>query len=372
MNLDILESIRSTFSGPLIKQMSGFLGESEEGTRSAAALIGPAVLGTLMRKSATPSGAADLHSLVTSDSVDAGIVGKLSDLLGNRGSLDPLLSGGEQLVGSLLGNRAGGLTHAVSQAAGIKPSSATALLAMFVPTVLGFLKKHVTQAGLDSGGLAQVLQDQRGSLEKIGLDSRVTSALGFGSMTNLLGSIPGAVADSSAGRLASGAMGYAGSTAAAAASRPQSLRWLPWALGAAVVLLVGWWWGSRATHRPADTTAAVADSSLNRMRLASLPAKVYFETGDSNVAGADREAIATLATSIRSADGSVAVTGYTDRTGDADKNLALAKDRAASVHDALVAEGVSEARIVMAPPAFVTGTGSDAEARRVEITVAER
>lgn len=63
----------------------------------------------------------------------------------------------------------------------------------------------------------------------------------------------------------------------------------------------------------------------------------------------------------------MAVTGFTDRTGNPDQNLELAKERAQAVKDGLVAEGLNESEVVMKPPSFVTGSGSDAEARRVEI-----
>jgi Amt family ammonium transporter len=67
----------------------------------------------------------------------------------------------------------------------------------------------------------------------------------------------------------------------------------------------------------------------------------------------------------------VNVSGYTDRQGDLAANEALAKDRALAVRDALKAAGVAEDRINLAKPVFVeTGAGKDAEARRVEISLA--
>ena len=63
------------------------------------------------------------------------------------------------------------------------------------------------------------------------------------------------------------------------------------------------------------------------------------------------------------------MTGYADRKGDRAANVTLAKQRAAAVKDALVAEGIPADRVRLAPPQDVTGTGSDTEARRVEIAV---
>jgi outer membrane protein OmpA-like peptidoglycan-associated protein len=101
----------------------------------------------------------------------------------------------------------------------------------------------------------------------------------------------------------------------------------------------------------------------------SLPAKVYFETG-SVALGADGSKIIGAAADMIKNDGlKVAVTGYTDKTGDVAKNEELAKSRAAAVRDALKAAGVAETSVEMKPPMFVEigAGGSDAEARRVEI-----
>ena len=65
----------------------------------------------------------------------------------------------------------------------------------------------------------------------------------------------------------------------------------------------------------------------------------------------------------------LAVTGYADRTGNAAANADLAKRRAAAVRDELVRLGIPPERIVLAPPAAVTGGGSDDQARRVDVAV---
>ena len=53
--------------------------------------------------------------------------------------------------------------------------------------------------------------------------------------------------------------------------------------------------------------------------------------------------------------------------GDVEKNLELAKERAKAVREALKAAGVAEDRINMKPPVSITGSGDNAEARRVEL-----
>src|SRR5688572_649057 len=170
MSFNILDSMGSLLGGPVVRQASTLLGESEEGTRAGMRAGVPALLASLMRNSSDSAGAAEVYRTVTDPTVDADIDTKLGDILGNRGNLTSTLATGESLFSSLLGNRAGGVTHAVSQVAGIKPGSATSLLAMIAPLLMGLLKRQVQQGGLDVGGLSSLLLSQRGALQKVGLD----------------------------------------------------------------------------------------------------------------------------------------------------------------------------------------------------------
>jgi hypothetical protein len=319
----------------------------------------------LMQHATTPSGTADVFKMVNDSRIDSGIVGKLGGVLGNAGSFDSMRGIGESLLGSLFGNRSGAVTNAISQVSGVRPNSALSLLSMGLPLILGMLRKQATAGGLDASGLASLLFSQRGSLEKTGLDNRITSALGVGSLSGLLNSIPGA--------------GFAQSGAARAAApvREENRRrggWLPWAVAAGVALVALLLFnrpGERAGHTTQTATATGEASRSDRTRLASAETatRVYFGSGATAIDSSDRQKIASVAQSAKQTDRTVTVTGYTDRTGDPGRNAEVAKDRAAAVRNALVAEGVGESKIVMQPPAEVTGSGADAEARRVDIEV---
>ena len=98
---------------------------------------------------------------------------------------------------------------------------------------------------------------------------------------------------------------------------------------------------------------------------------VYFPRGQ---AALDTEAKRTLRVGAAAYAGigtQIVVTGYADRTGNAAANVDLAKRRATAVRDELVDLGVESRRIRLEPPAGVTGTGSDDQARRVDIVVAK-
>ncbi len=71
---------------------------------------------------------------------------------------------------------------------------------------------------------------------------------------------------------------------------------------------------------------------------------------------------------LKGSSGRIEVTGYADGKGSTARNRTIAQERAQAVRDALVAAGVARERIMLKRPDSVTGSGSDAEARRVEIS----
>jgi membrane fusion protein (multidrug efflux system) len=96
---------------------------------------------------------------------------------------------------------------------------------------------------------------------------------------------------------------------------------------------------------------------------------VHFATGKSAL---DPEALRLLkgfAPPMKAGIHPIDVTGYADRTGNHAANVELAKRRAVAVRDALVAEGIPADRIRLKEPIDVTGSGSDEQARRVDLAV---
>jgi len=58
------------------------------------------------------------------------------------------------------------MANVLGQASGLNMGSAASLLALLAPLVMGALGKMQRQQGLDSGGLANVLQDDHARLEQ--------------------------------------------------------------------------------------------------------------------------------------------------------------------------------------------------------------
>lgn len=191
---NILELFSGGPSQSMVGAVSKMLGESEGGVQSAVGSLMPILLGSMVQKSSTTQGAGDLFKMVTGASVDPGMLSNIAGILGGGAPTDKLLSTGASLVAGLFGgDKASGLASALSSVAGIKAGSASALISIAAPFLFGMIKKLVSERGLDMAGLANLLLGQKATLAKANVDPRLTSALGFGSFSNMLDRVPASV-----------------------------------------------------------------------------------------------------------------------------------------------------------------------------------
>ena len=96
--------------------------------------------------------------------------------------------------------------------------------------------------------------------------------------------------------------------------------------------------------------------------------KFYFATGSAALANGAADALGDVVKGVAAGRKAV-ISGFTDVTGDPAKNEELAKQRAFAVRDALAALGIGEDKVDLRKPEAITATGSNAEARRVEVTL---
>jgi outer membrane protein OmpA-like peptidoglycan-associated protein len=177
MSFNITDLVKGYLSKELLGKAASFLGESEDATTKAVGGLVPSVLSGLLSK-ATGSGAgADEVAKLASEAHSSGVLGSLAGFFGNDDAGGSLLSKGAGLVSGLMGNKLGGIAELVAKFAGVKSSSATSLLSMAAPLVLGSLGKHAADNNLNAGGLTSLLSSQK---------SNILSALPAG-LGNLLG-----------------------------------------------------------------------------------------------------------------------------------------------------------------------------------------
>lgn len=123
---------------------------------------------------------------------------------------------------------------------------------------------------------------------------------------------------------------------------------------------------TRSASAPAQAVAVAADGAS--VVVENGVVKFYFASGKADLAAGANEALADVVKGV--AEGKMAVvSGFHDATGDAALNAELAKQRALAVRDALKGLGVAEDKIELKKPEETTATGSNAEARRVEVVL---
>lgn len=96
--------------------------------------------------------------------------------------------------------------------------------------------------------------------------------------------------------------------------------------------------------------------------------KFYFASGKADLAAGANDALADVVKGIKAGQ-KATISGYHDSTGDPAKNAELAKKRATSVRDAIVALGVPADALELKKPEQMEIKGNNAQARRVEVTL---
>lgn len=117
---------------------------------------------------------------------------------------------------------------------------------------------------------------------------------------------------------------------------------------------------------PGPTAQAISDAASVTVEYGVV--KFYFASGKAELAPGAGEALVDV---VRAAKGGkkVLIAGFHDPRGNAAVNIELARKRAMAVRDALKEAGVAEGQITLQKPEQTAGSGNDAEARRVEITL---
>ncbi len=174
--MNIVDLLKNQMGNQLPGMLGGLLGTNADAAKGALGAGLPAVLAGITGAASTPEGARRLNDAV--DAADDGILGKLGGMGGNLGGL---VSGGSNVLGSLLGGgMLSSLVGVLGKFTGLGGGAAS-LLGLLAPLILGFLKNQKRTMGLDANGLASMLASQKGNIM-----GAMPAGLG-----NMLGSVPG-------------------------------------------------------------------------------------------------------------------------------------------------------------------------------------
>ncbi len=162
--MNLFGELKELLVGEVANKAANLLGEKEEKVKIAIEGLVPTFVGGLMKRASNEAGATTLMNVVNKGNHDGSIIEQLDDLLKNKESFAGFVEKGNSVVSMLLPDKKSSIATMISQFAGVRNSSATALLSVVAPLVIGKLGKMVNSQSLDKTGLANIILDQRSSL----------------------------------------------------------------------------------------------------------------------------------------------------------------------------------------------------------------
>ena len=158
----LLETLTQHLGGDALSQPSRQLGTDERTTSTAITAALPAIVGALARNTSSPAGATALESALVKDH-DGSVLDNPTAALAN-----PQLDVGSGILRHVFGERQGVVAAGVGEVAGLDSAKSSKLLAMLAPLVLAALARKRQTDGLDAGGLAGMLGQERARLDTQG------------------------------------------------------------------------------------------------------------------------------------------------------------------------------------------------------------
>ncbi len=377
--MDLLGLVKEQLTSAAISKISTFLGESNENTTSALGSAMPSILGGLMQNASTTQGAGNLLNTLKTGGHDGGILDNLSNLLGDFDGTSNMVSVGTGLLGSIFGDKVGTLANIISGVSGIKTGSASSLLSMATPILMGVLGKQVSSQGMGVSGLTSLLMSQKDSV-KAALPAGIGSILNVDGLGDFLGTAKTATKT---------AVNTVEETVEEAKG---GMGWLPWLLLGALLLGALYYWKScrnaperleAAVDSTANTVIAKTDSAATSLvgalkktlstgvelnfgeksiendlinfiedKTKAVDKTTWFnfhdlkfETGSAVIDSTSMQEVRNIAEILKAYPIDLKIGGYTDNVGKEASNQKLSANRATSVVAALVKMGIDATRL---------------------------
>jgi OmpA-OmpF porin, OOP family len=400
--MNLLALLKDNLTPEMISKAANLVGEDAGSTATAMSGILPAVLGSVVSKAADADGASGIMSMLSSGGHDGGIMDNLGGMLGGGSGTDGIMSAGSGILTSLLGDKMGGIVSLISSFAGIKSGSASSLMSLAAPMVMGAIGKQVSGGNMGASGLMSLLAGQKDHIAAAmpaGLGDKLGGLLGMGSMLGGASSLVSGVTNS-ASKTVSEATNYASDVVEEASGGLP--KWLmPLLIGAAAIAgLLYFMKGcgkspveavtstmdsvSTMASAGMDSVASTAGSAVDAMKKLfklKLPDgteievpegsledqivkfiqddaqkidkktwfnfdRLLFDTGKSTLKAESKEQIdKTVAILKAFPKVNIKIGGYTDNVGKEASNMKLSAERAAVVMDAIVAGGIDKSRL---------------------------
>jgi outer membrane protein OmpA-like peptidoglycan-associated protein len=159
--MNIIGLIKDKLTDSVIEKVSNFLGEHPENISLALDKAVPTVLGGIIQNTTTEESAGKVMDVLKDGGHTGEILDDLPNLLGNFDKTQLLITIGTNIFNHFLGNKSNGIVETISSLSNIRKTSASSLVGLATPLVLGGLGKVIAREGMGVSGLMKLLNEQR-------------------------------------------------------------------------------------------------------------------------------------------------------------------------------------------------------------------
>ena len=355
MAVNLIELAKGYLTPDIIQKAASFVGESEPATQKGMNGIIPTLIAGLANQASTSGGAEKLSRILDTGKYDGSALNNLGSLFSGGETTQKAVTQGKDILSSLFANKTEGLIDQIARFAGLRTGSASSLLSLILPVILGLLGRQRATIGQSPSALASLLGEQKGFLSGL-LPAGIGSLMGW---TGYEAARPRET------------------TAYVEPKRERESWFMPLLVLSAIVLAGLAWLLSRPSpvreipvaERPAARMTDLSlpggikvsvpegsfNYSLNQWLAASTDTTVpkrfvfdnlNFETGSTKLTPDSVPTVNSLVAILKAYPVVVVrLEGHTDNTGDATANKKLSLDRAVAVKEIMITGGIADARI---------------------------
>ena len=187
MTPNLLESMQQQLTPDMIQHVSSFLGETPAHTQTAVDESISTVLAGLLHLSSSGAGPIQLLNLINQANYGS-LLNNLSGLLEGGNTTQNLMTAGQEILGTLFAGKLNAVSELIATTSGVTNTSASSLLSIVAPVVVGVLGRVRAMQGLNAVRLATLLTSQKEGIVKLapeglarvfGLNSLVDQGLGL-------------------------------------------------------------------------------------------------------------------------------------------------------------------------------------------------
>ena len=188
MSTSLLDATRQHLTPDAIERLAAFTGESPAAAGKAVGAAMPAVLAGMLQSAQDANGLTQLVNLFQQGKFDGSLLNNVAGAFSGS-SMDGLMKMGGPLLGSLFGSRSNGLVDLLAGHAGIKKSSAMAVLSAVAPMAMSVMGRQLmSRGGINTSSLKELLLSQREAIAGAAPPG-LGQALGIGDMSQLGGQV---------------------------------------------------------------------------------------------------------------------------------------------------------------------------------------